>query len=93
MKLRARVAGIAAKVGWALLWIGVVYWFGLVGLIVSSSPGSAGQGPAAWDGYMPAIPGLEWFIHAGKATAVIAAGGWLRGWAKKQSTPPPGSSQ
>lgn len=89
MTRRARLAAIAAKVGTALCWIGAIYWFGLVGLIVSSSPGGAGQGPAAWDGYKPAIPGLGWFIHAGKASAVIAAGVLLNGWAEKH-TPKPG---
>jgi hypothetical protein len=86
MTLLARIAAIAAKVGTALLWIGAVYWFGLVGLIVSSSPGGAGQGPAAWDGYVPAIPGLQWFIHAAKATAIIFAGAIMNGWAQKKKT-------
>jgi len=87
MKLRARVAAIAANVGTALCWIGAIYWFGLVALIAGSTP-FAGMGAAMWDGYIPAIPGLGWFIHAGKASAVITAGFWLNGWAEKHSPKP-----
>jgi len=89
MKLPARVAAIAAKVGAVLACIGGVYWLGLVGLIVSSSPSGAGQGPGAWDGYVPAIPGLGWFIHAGKATAIMMAGVLLVAWAEKKKTDQP----
>jgi hypothetical protein len=35
---------------------------------------------------VPAIPGLQWFIHAAKATAIIFAGAIMNGWAQKKKT-------
>lgn len=64
----------------ALIAAGVVYWIGLIGLIVGTSPSGGGQGsgPAQFDGGSINLPGGRWFIHAGCAIATLLVAAWIK---------------
>jgi hypothetical protein len=71
---------IRAWISSVLIAVGVIYWLGLIGLIVATSPSGGGQasGAAQFDGGSLNIPGGRWFIHAACAILILVVAAWIK---------------